>query len=52
VIEERVELISWYERRGYRDTGERRPFPYNDERLGIPKSPALRMIVMRKALAP
>ncbi|MCX7057196.1 MAG: N-acetyltransferase [Proteobacteria bacterium] len=51
VIEERLELIAWYERRGYRDTGERRPYPYNDERLGIPKSPQLRMIVMRKTLA-
>ncbi len=52
VIEQRVELIAWYERRGYRATGERRPFPYNDERLGIPKSPDLRMVVLSKALAP
>ena len=28
VIESRTELIGWYERRGYRSTGERRPFPY------------------------
>ena len=27
VIDGRPELIAWYERRGYRATGERRPFP-------------------------
>ena len=27
----------WYARRGYRDTGERRPFPYGDKRAGRPK---------------
>ena len=27
VIDARMELIAWYERRGYRMTGERRPFP-------------------------
>ena len=51
VIEVREELIAWYERRGYVATGETRPFPYHDERFGIPKSPDLRMIVMRKVLA-
>ena len=51
VIEVREELIAWYERRGYVATGETRPFPYNDARFGIPKSPDLRMIVMRKVLA-
>jgi ribosomal protein S18 acetylase RimI-like enzyme len=28
VIERRAELIGWYERRGYRQTGEIRSFPY------------------------
>jgi ribosomal protein S18 acetylase RimI-like enzyme len=51
VIEVREELIAWYERRGYAATGETRPFPYNDERFGVPKTPDLRMIVMQKALA-
>jgi ribosomal protein S18 acetylase RimI-like enzyme len=51
VIEVRAELIAWYERRGYVATGETRPFPYNDERFGVPKASDLRMIVMRKALA-
>ncbi len=27
VVDLRTELIAWYERRGYRVTGERRPFP-------------------------
>lgn len=36
VISVRDELIAWYERRGYRRTGELSPFPYGDERFGIP----------------
>ena len=50
VIEQRTELIAWYERRGYRRTGERRPFPYGDERFGIPKRPDLVFAVLRKEL--
>ncbi|MDS1269091.1 GNAT family N-acetyltransferase [Lipingzhangella sp. LS1_29] len=37
VLRQRDDLISWYERRGYRRTGRRQPFPYGDTRLGIPK---------------
>ncbi|GHB03589.1 MULTISPECIES: GNAT family N-acetyltransferase [Streptomyces] len=37
VISVREELIAWYERRGYRRTGETTPFPYGDERFGIPQ---------------
>ncbi|MGW4034584.1 GNAT family N-acetyltransferase [Streptomyces sp. NPDC004838] len=36
VISLRDELIAWYERRGYRRTGELTPFPYGDERVGTP----------------
>ncbi len=32
VIDGRAELIAWYERRGYRATGERRPFPVATDR--------------------
>ncbi|MEV3949322.1 MULTISPECIES: GNAT family N-acetyltransferase [Streptomyces] len=37
VISLRDELIAWYERRGYRRTGEMSPFPYGDERFGVPR---------------
>lgn len=50
VIAQRHDLIAWYERRGYRRTGERRPFPYGDERFGIPKRPDLDFIVLAKPL--
>ncbi|MFF8563384.1 GNAT family N-acetyltransferase [Streptomyces albidoflavus] len=36
VISAREELLAWYERRGYRRTGETTPFPYGDERFGLP----------------
>ncbi len=52
VIAEREELIAWYERRGYAPTGERRPFPYHDERFGTPKRDDLAMVVLRRRIAP
>ncbi|MFJ2821279.1 GNAT family N-acetyltransferase [Streptomyces toxytricini] len=36
VVSLREELIAYYERRGYRRTGELSPFPYGDERFGVP----------------
>ncbi|MEV1048207.1 GNAT family N-acetyltransferase [Streptomyces sp. NPDC049916] len=36
VISVREDLIAWYERRGYRRTGKLTPFPYGDERFGVP----------------
>lgn len=48
VITVRHELIRWYERRGYRQTEEKRPFP-SDPRFGIPKQP-LEFVVMEKQL--
>ncbi|SFC89418.1 Ribosomal protein S18 acetylase RimI [Nocardioides terrae] len=37
VISVREDLIAYYERRGYRRTGEMSPFPYGDERFGLPQ---------------
>lgn len=50
VIASREELIAWYERRGYRPTGETRPFPYGDERFGLPRRDDLAFVVLEKAL--
>ncbi len=50
VIAQRGELIAWYERRGYRRTGEQRPFPYDDARFGLPRRDDLVFDVLRKAL--
>jgi len=47
VITLREELISYYERRGYRRTGEIRLFP-SDPRYGIPKVAGLRFEVLEK----
>ena len=49
VIKGRDELIVWYERQGYKDTGERKPFPHGDPRFGLPKR-ELEFIVMEKKL--
>jgi ribosomal protein S18 acetylase RimI-like enzyme len=51
VIDIRDELIAFYERRGYRRTGITKPFPYGDERFGIPKRDDLRFEVLEKSLA-
>ena len=50
VIDIRDELIAFYERRGYRRTGIKKPFPYGDERFGIPKRDDLRFEVLEKPL--
>jgi ribosomal protein S18 acetylase RimI-like enzyme len=51
VISIRDELIAWYERRGYRRTGIYSPFPYGDERFGIPLRDDLRFELLTKPLA-
>lgn len=48
VISIRTELIEWYKKYGYKDTGEKKPFP-NDVKFGIPKQP-LEFIVMQKKI--
>lgn len=50
VIDLREDLIAWYERRGYRRTGIKKPFPAVDPRFGIPKRDDLRFEVLEKAL--
>ena len=50
VIDVRDELIAFYERRGYRRTGEFKPFPYGDARFGQPKRDDLRFEVLEKSL--
>ncbi|MDO7851232.1 GNAT family N-acetyltransferase [Hymenobacter convexus] len=48
VISVRPELIAYYERQGYRQTGATEPFP-TDPRFGIPRQP-LTLLVLEKAL--
>ncbi|MGE3957094.1 MAG: GNAT family N-acetyltransferase [Vicinamibacterales bacterium] len=50
VIMQRESLIAWYERRGYVRTGETKPFPYGDERWGLPKVDDLAFVVLSKRL--
>ncbi|MFF4248497.1 GNAT family N-acetyltransferase [Streptomyces sp. NPDC001822] len=50
VISVREELIAWYERRGYRRTGELTPFPYGDERFGVPQRDDLAFELLVKRL--
>ncbi|WP_371502015.1 GNAT family N-acetyltransferase [Kitasatospora sp. NBC_00374] len=50
VIEQRADLIAWYERRGFSRTGEYSPFPYGDERFGVPLRPDLRFERLAKSL--
>lgn len=44
VIDSRLALIAWYERRGYAATGETRPFP-------VLRDPPITFIVLEKRLA-
>jgi ribosomal protein S18 acetylase RimI-like enzyme len=46
VISVRHELIAWYQRHGYHDTGKRSPFP--DDPLSIQKQ-SLEFITMEKS---
>ncbi|MFG3052507.1 GNAT family N-acetyltransferase [Kitasatospora sp. NPDC048239] len=51
VIEQRSDLIAWYERRGFRRTGVYTPFPYGDERFGVPLRPDLRFETLTKGFS-
>ncbi|WP_441247820.1 GNAT family N-acetyltransferase [Kitasatospora sp. McL0602] len=50
VIGQREDLIAWYVRRGYRRTGVRSPFPYGEERFGVPRQADLYFEKLTKAL--
>jgi len=50
VIDIRDSLIAFYVRRGYMRTGIHKPFPYGDERFGIPKRDDLRFELLTKDL--
>ena len=50
VIDLREDLIAWYERRGYRRTGIKKPFPAVDPRFGLPRRDDLRFEVLEKGL--
>ncbi len=49
VISVRKELIDWYVRHGYHDTGQRKPFSFNDPRFGQPKM-KLEFVVLEKSV--
>ena len=50
VIWMRESLIAFYQRRGYRLTGEREEFPYGDANFGLPKRDDLYFVVLSKVL--
>lgn len=50
VIRQRPELIAWYLRRGYVDSGREEPFPLDDPKFGLPKTRELVFVVLERAL--
>jgi ribosomal protein S18 acetylase RimI-like enzyme len=50
VVNVRDTLIAWYVRCGYALTSETEPFPYGDNRFGIPKRDDMYFVVLRKRL--
>ncbi|KAF4979925.1 hypothetical protein FZEAL_3967 [Fusarium zealandicum] len=50
VIWTREELIAWYVRRGYRLTGDKKPFPYEELEKGMPLRHDLYFDVLEKEL--
>jgi ribosomal protein S18 acetylase RimI-like enzyme len=50
VLHVRDTLIAWYERRGYRATGETEPYPLNDSRFGTPLRENLHFLIMEKSI--
>jgi ribosomal protein S18 acetylase RimI-like enzyme len=50
VLHVRDSLIAWYERRGYRATGETEPYPTDDSRFGTPLREDLHFLIMEKPI--
>jgi GNAT superfamily N-acetyltransferase len=50
VLHVRDTLMQWYERRGYRKTGETEPWPHDDRRVGTPLVDDLRFVILEKEL--
>lgn len=50
VLPQREALIAWYERLGYRRTGDTLPFPYGNPRFGLPLRDDLHFVVMERTL--
>ncbi|MFJ3960620.1 GNAT family N-acetyltransferase [Streptomyces sp. NPDC090036] len=50
VVNVREDLIAYYVRRGYRRTGDLSPFPYGDERFGVPLREDLAFELLVKSL--
>ena len=48
VLSARTELLAYYDRRGYVDTGQTRPFPYGVERNGRPRRDDLEFVLLEK----
>ena len=49
VISKRSELIEYYKRRGFQETGEKRPFPKDELKFGKPKTD-IEFTVLKKAM--
>lgn len=50
VVNKRESLIAWYQRRGYALTGETEPFPYGDDRFGVPTADDLCFVVLEREI--
>jgi DNA-binding MarR family transcriptional regulator/ribosomal protein S18 acetylase RimI-like enzyme len=50
VVNIRDTLLAWYARRGYTPTSATEPFPYDDNRFGVPTRDDLHFVVLHKCL--
>jgi ribosomal protein S18 acetylase RimI-like enzyme len=50
VITVRTELIKWYGKHGFKNTQVKKPFPYGNERFGVPKVDNLEFFILEKKI--